>query len=310
MRGSLCADRRSSPTRTPPPKRRRRASIACARPRARWPCPRTPPTTRTGIASAINCVTDPRSRTRNHSHGIAAANNAQTRLVACLLSRGIRRRDRGSSGGAMRDGLPPPLHGGSGGRGRLGDAFLGARGHPRLRAVSSVARTWSRYRHEGGLQRSPSGELARDPVAAHRPPGGSMGAHLDHTRSCDAHEDHRRRQRIRRPDDRDARAAEGPGGRGRAHGHRGRAAAGPGARPQGIVADRAFRAEHRRDERLRGCRRLRRGRHHGRVPAAAGDEPDGPARQERRDHAGRDRQDRAQRRPTRSSSSSRTRWTR
>ncbi len=44
--------------------------------------------TRTGIASAISCVTDPRSRTRNHTHGTAAASSAHSRLIACLRNRG------------------------------------------------------------------------------------------------------------------------------------------------------------------------------------------------------------------------------
>ena len=47
--------------------------------------------TRTGIASAISCVTEPRSRTRNHAHGTAAASSAHSRLIACLRNSGIRR---------------------------------------------------------------------------------------------------------------------------------------------------------------------------------------------------------------------------
>ena len=82
--------------------------------------------------------------------------------------------------------------------------------------------------------------------------------------------------------------------------------------PQGLALDlkesspiERFEPEHRRDERLRGHRRLRRRGDHGRVPAPAGDEPDGPARQERRDHARTWSAGSRRARPTRSSSSSR-----
>ena len=62
-------------------------------------------------------------------------------------------------------------------------------------------------------------------------------------------------------------------------------------KPQGLALDlkesapvEGYEPLDRRHERLRGHRRQRRRRDHGGVPAAARDEPDGPARQERSDH--------------------------
>ena len=79
-----------------------------------------------------------------------------------------------------------------------------------------------------------------------------------------------------------------PGG-GRADRHRRGPAAGLGPRPAPVRPRRRVRAQRDRHQRLRGHRRLRRRRDHRRVPPSAGDEPDGPARQERRDRARRGR---------------------
>ena len=147
------------------------------------------------------------------------------------------------------------------------------------------------YRHTAALQCSPFREV---PCPCFGAAAVAWSAWSDLTRSCGAHEDHHRRQRVRRSDDRHAGVAEGPGRRGRVDGHRRGTPTGPGARSQGVFADRALRTEHRRYERLRGRRRLRRRRDHGRIPATAGDEPDGSPRQERGHHEGRDRPDRAE----------------
>ena len=134
-----------------------------------------------------------------------------------------------------------------GGRPRRGGGRRGARGRHLgdLRPAASRTTTVP----------PPARTASPTPSSRGSVPGRSVGwAGQPNARRRSAHEDHRRRQRVRRTDGRDAAAREGPR-RGRPDRHHRGQAAGARARPQGSRTGRGLRAHDRRHERLRGYRR-------------------------------------------------------
>src|SRR5919109_1886401 len=114
---------------------------------------------------------------------------------------------------------------------------------------------------------------------------GWIGWASSHGPEESSHARDRCRKRLRRCDHGDAGRSEGTGRRGGDGRHHRGAAAGAGPRHEPVVAGRGIRAGGAGNQRLRGYRGLGRGGHYRRPSPTAGDEPHGPAREERRHHA-------------------------